>query len=400
MKLTQTVVDKAGAAGKDLFLWDSDLPGFGVRIKPSGVRSYIIQYRNKDGQSKRVTLGRHGVLTAGEARALARRRLVDLAFGRDPARRLPKGIAAVTVGALCERYLKEHAEPNKKPASVREDRRLIDTRIGPALGDRLIEAVARGDVVALHQSMAKTPYEANRTLALLSKMFNLAEDWGLREAGSNPCRRIGRFPEKPRERTMTAAELARFGAVLAEAESTHKEDPSLLAGLRLLLYTGCRVSELLSFRWDDIDWSARTVHLPDSPTGPKSIVLGKAAMDVLATLPYLSEYALPAIRTPEAPLSAATLEHVWRRCRDRAGLEGVRLNDLRYTFAAWAAMEGYGASVRNALVGDGRSQPGRPAPELAPRVLLKAANTISQRLAAALSQKKSAKKARARRTRR
>ncbi|HEX7776230.1 MAG TPA: integrase arm-type DNA-binding domain-containing protein, partial [Parvibaculum sp.] len=199
MRLTKQFVDALKPSSEEIFAWDSELKGFGVRVKPTGIKTYFLQYRNKQGRSRRYTLGRHGVFAPEEARKLARLRLADIQYGEDPAADRKSAREAPTMSELCERYLAEHSEPHKKPSSVREDRRLIVKRINPAIGALSVESVTRADVMKLQHAMRKTPYDANRMLATLSKMFNLAEAWGLRPDGTNPVRYVQRFPERKRD---------------------------------------------------------------------------------------------------------------------------------------------------------------------------------------------------------
>jgi hypothetical protein len=178
-KLTKRLVDSARpTADHDTFAWDSDLRGFGLRVKPSGVRSYIIQYRTPAGISRRMTIGQHGVLTPDEARKEAKIHLGRAAKGDDPAAEKAKARGGLTLADLAEQYLAEHASAKKKPTSVRMDRINLNKHILPLLGRKQVESISRADVRRLHHSMRNTPGAANRCLALVSKMMNLAERWG------------------------------------------------------------------------------------------------------------------------------------------------------------------------------------------------------------------------------
>ena len=189
-KITKRVVENVKPGPSDVFLWDGETRGFGVRVKPSGRRSYIVQYRTLEGVSRRMTLGPHGVLTVTAARREAQQILAAVRRGVDPARDRLQGRRAPTVAELCERYLIEHARPHKKPRSAEEDERLIRLHVLPALGRRKVDGVARTDILRLHHSMRDRPGAANRTLALVSTMFNLAERWDLRPDNTNPTRHV------------------------------------------------------------------------------------------------------------------------------------------------------------------------------------------------------------------
>lgn len=386
MKITRQTVEATAAAEREQVLWDSDLPGFGLRVKPSGLRSYIVQYRDGEGRSCRMTLGRHGLLSPEEARRLAQTHLSAARQGGDapPPRRPARRPGLVLT--LCERYMEEHAIPRKRPRSAKEDRRLIDNRILPILGGVKVDELGENEVRFLHESLRATPYEANRVLALLRKMLNLAEDWGLRPEGGNPCRAVAPFTEMVRSRRLAADELGRLGAVLKEAEGKGQEDITVIACLRLLLLTGGRLSEVVGLRWEQIDWDAKLVRFEDVEGGhpPRKAPLGKAALAVISDLPYVSDFVLPAVTDMEQPLSISTIEHAWRRLRNRAGLQGVRLHDLRLTFAGQAEEEGFEQPLAGALLGYktglGNNRFARPQPQR----LRAAAETVSQNLAAAL----------------
>lgn len=351
LKLTKRLVQQIEPKPNiEVFVWDSELPGFGVRVMPSGVRTYFIQYRNPEGRTRRLVLGRHGVLTAEQAREAARQQLVDVSRGADPSasRRAARG--ALTVSELCDRYLQEHAAAHKKASSVREDRRLIDSRIKPAFGPQKAEAIKAGDVMKLHHSLRKTPYEGNRTLALLSKVFNLAEAWGLRSPGSNPCRTVQRYPERKRERFLSTTELAQLGTKLLETDGSSERPTAVVTAVKLLALTGCRRSEILNLRWEDVDLDARVLRLRDAKAGPRDVPLGRAAGDVLAKLTRTGLYVV-AGSNPEQPFSASTLEDGWYRLCKAAGLSNARLHDLRHTVGTYGGHSGANAFLVRDLLG-------------------------------------------------
>ncbi|GAB4356111.1 MAG: site-specific integrase [Kiloniellaceae bacterium] len=384
MRLTLRTIGTLSATAKEFIEWDDELPGFGVRVKPSGVKSYVLQYRNADGQSRRKTIGRHGIQTVEEARKAARQLKAAVEQGKDPAADTRARRNAPNIDSLCERYFDEHAKVHKKPRSAKEDRRMIDKRIKPAIGTMKAAAVTQSDIMRLHHALRQTPYEANRVLALLSKMFKLAELWGLRPPNSNPVLHVKRFAEKKREGFLGPEELGRLGAALSEADQTREIHPTLVAGIRLLLLTGCRLSEVVSLQWALIDFEAGTIRLPDSKTGAKTIYLGEAALDVLAKLPRQSNYVLPGIKDPEGPLSGATLDHAWRRVREKVGLQGYRLHDLRHTFASWAVNGGASLPITGALLGHREMQTTQRYAHLSRSPLKKAANEVTMQLQQAI----------------
>jgi integrase len=412
-----------------LFLWDDTLPGFGVRIYPSGKRVYVFQYRTKDRRPRRATIGQHGPLTAEKAREIAHGMYHEVRKGGDPAGDIYAARRALTMAELCDRYLAEHAIPRKKSRSVDLDRNLINRFVRPRLGNLKVQHVGRQDVGKLHRSLTRTPYQANHVLILLSKMMNLAERWGLRPDGSNPCRHVDRFPQRRRERFLSQAELAALAQVLSEGESSQTELAAVVAAIRLLVFTGARLSEIVTLRWDYVDAERQYLRLPDSKTGAKTIYLSPPALEVLAGIkrerdnPYV-------IAGTKAGAHLVNLEKPWRRIRARTtvrlwaqdpdsrvsglvarltgdldreptalecraaaekaeidlppGLLHVRLHDLRHSFASMAAAGGLSLLMIGALLGHTQYQTTKRYTHLVGDPLRQAADTVGRRIAAAM----------------
>ncbi|MFZ5586686.1 MAG: tyrosine-type recombinase/integrase [Thermodesulfobacteriota bacterium] len=385
-KLTKRFIDSIQPEVQgDTLLWDDDLPGFGLRVKPSGVKSFCIQYR-AGGRSRRTTLGTYGRLTPDEARKLARQMLADVARGKDPAEAKAQGRSAPTMKDLAGRYLAEHAQAKKKPASIFRDRRLIERFILPVVGSMKVDAVSRADVSRLHHKVGKdTPIQANRVLAVLSKMMTLAVRWGLRsDAQGNPCRHVERFKENKRERYLSAEELARLGAVLAQVEAEGRENLYAIAAIRLLLLTGARLGEVLGLRWEWVDLERGCVFLPDSKTGRKTIPLGSHAMEILAGLPRAAgnPHVLPGLKLGT---HLQDLNGPWRRIRAAADLEGVRLHDLRHTWASLGAASGLSLPLIGAVLGHSEPSTTQRYSHLANDPLKQAADLVDGKVAEALS---------------
>jgi hypothetical protein len=203
---------------QDIILWDDTLPGFGIRVKPSGVRSYIVQYRNRStGASKRLTISRHGpLLTFEQAKKQAHALLADAMRGEDPAEARKVARKAPSVADLAADYSERHAFPKKRPKSVRDDRSLLDNIILPKLGAKKVEAVDRRDIEAIHVAMKDRPYQGNRVLSLLSKMFNLAIEWKWRP--DNPAKGIERYKEQKRDRWLSMRSFDGYGGARRSSE--------------------------------------------------------------------------------------------------------------------------------------------------------------------------------------
>ncbi len=383
-KLTKRIVEAAQPnSDRELILWDTELPGFGLRVWPSGKRVYILKYRTSDGHQRKATIGQHGPLTTVKARTRALKWLSEAKHGGDPAGSALETRRAPTVGQLAQRYIEEHARAKKRPASIEADERQLRLYVLPALGRKKVASVTRADVAHLHHSMRQKPISANRCLALLSKMFNLAEKWDLRPDGTNPARHIERFRENRRERFLSNEELANLGKTLAEAETERIELPSVIAAIRLLLFTGCRRSEILTLRWDSVDFERGCLQLLESKTGSKTIHLSAPALNVLANLERIDDN--PYVIVGAKPTThLVNLTKPWMRIREQAGLNGVRLHDLRHSFASVAAAGGLSLPLIGALLGHTQPQTTARYAHLAADPLRQANDLVGKRIAAAM----------------
>lgn len=349
VKLTKKIVEDTDPKPIDLFLWDKETPGFGVKITPKGKRVYVAQYRVA-GRSRRVTLGKHGILTIDKAREEAKDRLAQATLGGDPGAEKIDLRHGPTVKELGARYLSEHAEQKKKVSSAKGDRWLLDRVIYPRFQSEkaaMIDSVAIAD---FHHSLRARPYVANRAIALLSKMFNLAEKWGYRPDNSNPCRHVEKFREQKRRRFLDADELGRLGMILVKTEREETEPPEAIAAIRLLIFTGARLGEILTLKWEHINWELGALVLPDSKTGFKTIALSGPAREVLEALPVIegNPYVFPGHRREQ---HFVALGHIWERIRKAAKIPDVRLHDLRHSYASVGAASGLGLPIIGALLG-------------------------------------------------
>ena len=336
---------------KDTVYWDRHLTGFGVRVFPTGGKVYLAHARGPQGP-KRVRVGRHGVLNADEARKRAALIIARIRAGEAP---VPEPVTAAaaagpTVAEVAERFQAEHMAVRLKPASARRLQCVIKWHILPAFGHKPMGGVERADVLALHQRLYATPNQANRVVRTLSFMYQLAEGWGLVPQGTNPCSEIMKYPDRKRERFLTDVEFDRLGDVLREAETHGGASASSIAALKLLLLTGCRKSEILTLRWEHVAPEAAELRLPDTKSGARTIALAPAAVKVLAELPKIPGNPwVIAGRKPGTHLQS--LDAGWRTLRARAGLEGVRIHDLRHSYASRALALGESLPMIGKLLG-------------------------------------------------
>ena len=402
-RISKRTVDATTLGARDVYLWDADLAGFGLKVTPTGSKVYLAQYRigGRKGRTRRVTIGRHGTLTPDQARREARRLLGEVAAGRDPAEARAKARRELTVAELCELYLAEGVA-TKKQATVEMDRSRIARHIKPLLGHRQLRSITRADIERFMQDVAagKTACDvktelrgraivtggkgaAVRALGLLGGIFTFAVDRGLRP--DNPAHGIKRYAGRRKERFLSSVELARLGEALAAGER-EGEHPSAVTAVRLLAFTGCRKSEILTLRWEYVDMERSCLRLPDSKTGAKVIPLGAPALELLASLPRVegNPHVLPGAR---ANGHYVGLPKAWQRIRRRAGLDDVRLHDLRHSFASVAVAGGDSLYLVGKVLGHRQSRTTEVYAHLADDPLRAVADRTARQIAAAMNRK-------------
>ena len=326
---------------------DKLIPGLHLRIFPDR-KSYYLYYRTKTGIERRPKLGDVGTLTLADARSVARKILVEVAAGGDPVADRKAAKAAPTMRELADRYMLDHGDKKK---TGKEDRRLFDRIILPALGSKRVPDVQYEDVKRLHDRMSATPYQANRVLALLSKVFHLAErPWMLRPLNSNPCQGIKRYREYARRRFASPHELATIGTLL---EREAAENPAGVAYLHLLALSGARPSEIERATWDQFDRVTRdgvtagVLRISEGKTGDRTVFLPPQAVAILARLPRVDGETITGITAPRK---------LWERIRTEAGCPDLRMRDLRRTFGVIGLSGGLSAGAIGELLGHRSSQ--------------------------------------------
>jgi integrase len=408
-KLSKRVVDALPARSAVYIAYDSSLTGFGCRVTPMSAKSWIVEYRPNFGgrrsSKKRITLGQTSAITANAARHAAQEILARVRLGEDVAAERAEVRRAPTIAELAQRYMAEEIRPTRKLRTTVLYESYFRLHVLPELGTKRARDVTRGDVAQLHRMIgAKTPAAANRVLTLISGLFSWASKNGEIPEGLVPAKGVTKFREDGRERYLTADELGRLGDALREAETiglpwevdetrpTAKHapkpenrrvrlPPEATAAIRLLLFTGCRLREILHLRWAEVDFDRAMLFLADSKTGRKPVVLSSAALVVLKSLARLGLYTIPGAN-PDRPRH--DLKKPWAAITRRAGLEGVRLHDLRHSFAAIGAGNGLGLPVIGKLLGHRSVETTARYAHLDPNPLRHAANLIADQLAAAV----------------
>ena len=364
---------------KDAVFWDRDLAGFGVRVHTTGRKVYVVQSRGPGGL-RRLSLGPHGDLFPQEARKQAQAVIDRIKRGMDPIPAAPA--PEFTVAGLAERYLRLHVSAHCKPNSARLYRLELERHVLPALGAKPIGAVKRQDVAEFHHRLRNTPYTANRAVNLLSRMFRQAERWELMPPGSSPCRSVRLYREQSRDRFLTPEEYRRLGLALGEAAASDGSLwPFAVAAIRLLLLTGCRKSEILTLRWDDVDLTARELRLRDAKTGPRMVPLTPPLLKVLDGIPR-AEGNPWVIRGRKPGTHLTDLSYYWARVAARAGLVGARIHDIRHSFASRALALGESLPMIGKLLGHSRLETTARYAHLARDTIHEAAARVADSIAA------------------
>ena len=348
--LTKSFIEKLEPKNSDFILWDDKLTGFAIKVTPTGRKVYFLKYRTQDGRQRKPTIGIHGQITCEMARKLASEWLGERARGNDPSLSRQTLRQSPNVSELCDRFITEYSMVHKKSRSIELAKFYIEKYIKPNIGMLKVTATTKHDLTRLHSLLKSTPVQANRIITLASKIFNKAEDWGLRPTLTNPAVGIQKYKEEKHERYLSSEEIHRLSQVLDKLERDKQESYYFLALIRLLMLTGARLSEIQFAKWEWLDWENGVLNLPDSKTGKKTIHLSPAAIQVLRKTPIIENN--PFIIVGEVKGNALyNAQKQWRRVRKLAGIEDVRIHDLRHTFASLCVSQGMSLHMVAKLLG-------------------------------------------------
>ena len=351
IKLTKTAVDAATPKERDYELRDTTIPGFLVKVTPTGRKIFMVAYVAHNGQRRKPAIGRYGEITVEQARGIAQDWLAEVRRGADPSAERAAARQAPTVKELFDQFMTDYSESRNKPSTVKSNGGYGKRYIIPILGHLKVPDVTRADIAHLMKKMGHSPTNANRVLAVVRKMFNMAELWGMRPDGSNPCRHVPRYPERGKTRLITDGELRKLYEYLNRAEAEGLEHPFILLAIRLQFEFAARMSEILELEWSWVDFDNRRVVWPDSKTGGMSKPMSAEVLRLFETAPRLGEsrFVCPSVFDPELPMSKHTYYSGWSRILQRAGLPHIGTHGIRHRSATDIANSGVPLKVGMAL---------------------------------------------------
>jgi integrase len=346
-KLTKRAVERIKPdISEEMLIWDAEIKGFGIRVYPTGRKTYFVQYRNEFLRTRRKKIGIHGHITTEQARETAKAILGDVAKGEDPSQKAQIRRTKPSMADLAKEYLEVYAKTNKRTKSYSEDQKMLERIVLKRWPDKRIEEITTHDVQHLHHSLKSTPYMANRVRALLSKMFNIAIQW--KWVTDNPTNGVQKYQEQKRNRWLNEEELERLGNVL---ETYHSQ--SVAKAIWLLVLTGSRRNEVLGATWDQFDLEKGIWIKPAHTTKQnrmEHLPLSSQVIDLLKEMKgtETSKHLFPG-KIPGQPLQ--DIKKAWNTIRNQADLPNVRLHDLRHTHASHLVSSGLSLSIVGKLLG-------------------------------------------------
>ncbi|WP_417793083.1 tyrosine-type recombinase/integrase [Terasakiella pusilla] len=422
-KFTKTKIDALEASEKDVVYWDDEIRNFGLKVTPKGRKVYFVYYRI-NGVQRRPTLGVHGQITVAQAREDAKKALSEAERGVDFSLNKQTARKQLSFKEFSEVYMDEVAKPRKRSSTVETDTLNLKNHLIPALGTLNLKGISKADVSRLHSKMHHTPGAANRTFALLSHMMSYAEEKDLRPQNSNPCLGIKKYKLVNHDRHLSSKELGALAETLRQAEKTKTEMQSVINAIRLLIFTGCRKSEITTLKWSFIDFDNGALNLPTSKTGQKVVFLNAPALEVLSNVKRIKGNPYVITGTKEAS-HLVNLRKPWVRIRETAsvellskngeygplisayenenerrptylelvtlcgkqgleeplGLTDVRLHDLRHSFASVGVTSGMSLPMIGKLLGHKKTATTERYAHLAADPVKEANEALGQRLA-------------------
>ncbi|EVT85389.1 integrase [Pseudomonas aeruginosa VRFPA09] len=351
IKLTKSAVDAAQPQAQPIELRDTLVPGFLCKITPAGRKVFMLQYRTNAGERRKPALGQYGELTVEQARSLAQEWLAQVRRGGDPAADKAEARKAPTVKELCVKFMEDYSRQRNKPSTQKGYQSVIDRNIIPMIGRLKVRDVKRPDIAGMMKKMAHKPADANRTFGVMRRMFNLAEVWGYRSDGTNPCRHVPMYPNGKATHLISDEDMGRIFRQLDKLEAEGLENYVIPLAIRLQFEFAGRRSEIVGLQWDWVDLENRRVVWPDSKTGGMSKPLSEEAYRLLSTAPRLEDcpHVLPSPSRPGQHLTTGEYYNGWSRVLKAAGATHVGTHGIRHRSATDIANSGIPVKVGMAL---------------------------------------------------
>ena len=349
MNLTERKIRDARPGSKTTIIWDGRVKGLGLRVTPKGAKAFVIDYR-ANGRQRRATIGRVGQISLVEARNRAATMLDTTRLkGIDPLQARRERREAITVTQALDRYFNEHVPHRlaigKMSASTVENYRRWTKPIHKAIGCLKVTEVEQDDIERAVAGLSQVT--RNRVLSVTRAAFGVFERWGIRDRNTNPAKYVERATEQPRDRTLSATEMAALARALDALKDTH---PAPVAAIQVAARSGLRIGEVLAIRWEDLDLESGALVIPESKTGARVHTLPQTAIAVIKNMPRLNSYVFTNGRR-DLPTRYLTCRGVFANAVKLAGLRDVRLHDLRRTAMTLAAADGVSVAVIRDLLG-------------------------------------------------
>ena len=392
VKLTQTVVSEAEIPETgELWIADTMVTGFGLRVRPTGAKSFCFRYRTRGGRrgrSRRYTIGPPSRWKVEAARNKARSLLAEVLQGGDPVSDRRAVRKSPSIAEALDLLIAELSEV-RKPSTVKHYRWVADTLVKPRVGKLLLILATDRDISDLYRSLSETPTNAREAVKLVRSLYRWAQKRKICPKDMDPTFGLEMQRAEAKERTLTYAELIRLGEVLGSDRTRLTIWPPSILAIRLLLLTGARRGEILGARWDWVDWEEKVLRLPDSKTGKKILTLSSAAMVLLqeAKATSRSPWVVPLKSDQSRPLTGGSIQSTWVSIRRRAGIEDVRIHDLRHTHASFGVEGGETLFVIGKILGHSTTKTTERYAHLGLDPRRRAAEKISGTISAALEGK-------------
>ena len=343
-KLTKAIIDYSAPKEKNYIVWDTEIKGFGCQVLKSGnKKTYVFYYWSPLTKKKGyVKIGCHGNITVDFARNAAKKLAAAVASGLDPKKEKEEKLTLEKQSILFRDFFEDFKTKHILVAykdKGRNNMGYAKSHILPYFGQRKLDEITSKDVRSFLDSLAHISTTANRCFALLSMAFKKAEDWEYLPPRSNPCTGVNKYKENKKQRFLSDAELKRLENSLIEQQKLQPASYCTVNAIFMILYTGCRVSEILNLKWENVHLSDSYIHLPDTKTGEGARPLNQKAIELLSSMkPKEGNTYVFYGKVPGQPI--VEIKRAWGTILKRADIKDFRIHDLRHSFASFALKKG------------------------------------------------------------